>query len=135
MVPDWDEIKNLKISKDGVLSGSYMGKKFSLDLDRRLGNKNGKFDLEGKNFSESSSMLRIKYPGILSGNLKKGDGFFTNFDEISLHKIVEIRRDNMVFIRRSFPRGRNSPMRKTSTRRISPKRKEIVVNELQCTIL
>ena len=82
MVPEWDEIKNLKISKDGVLSGSYMDNKFSLDLDRRLGNKDGNFDLEGKNFSQTSSMLRIKYPGNLSGNLKKEGGFFTNFDEI-----------------------------------------------------
>ena len=139
MVPDWEEMEKLKVSSKGILSGIFMDKKFLLNLDTKIGNNRGKFELGGENFSKTAKNIKISTDGTLSAELKDF-GLFYEYDEIDLNKIIKTSEDRVLFIgdkRRTSPR-RTSPRRK---RRYSSRRKQPIVIqpdasiEASCTIL
>ena len=138
MIPLWMEIKNLKVTKRGILTGRFRGNSFRLDLNRRLGNNDGNFDVNGKNFADSAEGISVSFDGTLNARLYTSDGFTWNIASINLDKIIESRGNEIVFIRRrrSTSRRRTSPRRRSSPRRKNP----IVIQpganiQASCTIL
>ena len=139
MVPDWEEMEKLKVSSKGILSGIFMDKKFLLDLDTKIGNNRGKFELGGENFSKTAKNIKISTDGTLSAELKDF-GVLYKYDEIDLNKLVKTSGDEVLFIgdKRNSSRRRTSPRRK---KRYSPRRKQPIVIqpgasvEASCAIL
>ena len=132
-------VKKVNIKKTGFLEATLLsGKKVSIDLNNCLGNKNGSFDRNGKDFSYSSRNLSVrkKIDGsyFLEGVLTKEDGFITNIDEINLNNIVVVRNEELICRRKTSPRRRRiSPRRKTSPRRKSRKQEPEI--DFNCNIL
>ena len=138
MVPDWEEMEKLKVSSKGILSGIFMDKKFLLDLDTKIGNNRGKFEIGGENFSKTAKNIKISTDGTLSAELKDF-GLFYEYDKIDLNKIIKTSGDEVLFIG-----DKRTSMRRTSHRRkerYSPRRKKPIVIqpgasvEASCTIL
>ena len=102
------DVESVTISRDGILEGfltSGRRKRVRIDLNNYLGNDNGRFDLNGKNFSDTSKNLRVVYRGCrLSGELQDKNGKW-NYDNINLDDVLHIKDREIRFNRR----GRNYP--------------------------
>ena len=102
------DVESVTISRDGILEGfltSGRRKRVRIDSNNYLGNDNGRFDLNGKNFSDTSKNLRVVYRGCrLSGELQDKNGKW-NYDNINLDDVLHIKDREIRFKRR----GRNYP--------------------------
>jgi hypothetical protein len=126
-------VNNVMIWSNGTLEATLTvgrRKRLSIDLNKKLGNDDGHFQIGGKDFSKSGQFFQIRqYDGkyFLSGNLKKRDNW-TNFDsEISLDRLLVIRDRELVFRRKR----RDLPMPR---RRIPPNQRGDNIN-IECNIL
>lgn len=95
-------VTNLTIYDDGILE-AYLKygrrKRVYVNLNDRIGNNNGNFDLNGTNFSETSRNFRITHNGRkLSAYLKDKDGRYVR-DSLILDNVIEIRNREIVFHR------------------------------------
>ncbi|KIW06868.1 uncharacterized protein PV09_02544 [Verruconis gallopava] len=80
---------------NGVLSAMAMQPVQTIDLNKRLGNSNGRFDTDGRNFSMSSKDTFVSGT-ILSGQLRQINGNWAQ-DQIDLRDLVQWRNGTLQF--------------------------------------